>query len=74
VISHPAISIDAEGNVAIDVEALKQFAESDSEELDAVLARMILISYEAGFHAGVQQVTENDLRTQMLLLHTGGNA
>jgi len=73
-LDHPAISIDPEGNVEIDVDALKELAESDSKELDAVLARMILISYEAGFHAGIQQVKEETLRTQMLLFHTGGNA
>jgi hypothetical protein len=73
-LSHPAISIGADGEVAIDVEALITFAESDSEELDAVLARMILVSYKAGFQAGVDQVTEAAARTQMLMLHTGGNA
>jgi hypothetical protein len=73
-IDHPAITIGKEGVPEIDLDALKEFAESDSQELDAVLARLILIAYEAGFQVGIEEATRANMRAQMLLHCTGGNA
>ena len=73
-IDHPAITIGKDGVPQIDLDARKQFAESDSQELDAVLARMILIAYEFGFQMGIEEASQANMRAQMLLHCTGGNA
>jgi hypothetical protein len=53
---------------------LREFAESDSQELDAVLARLIVVAYEFGVQAGIEQASKANLQAQMLLHCTGGNA
>lgn len=73
-IDHPAITIGDDGEPHIDLDALREFADSDSQEIDAVLARMILIAYEFGFQMGIEEATKANLHAQMLLHCTGGNA
>ena len=73
-IDHPSIKIGADGDVHIDLDSLREFAESDSHELDAVLARLIVVAYEFGVQAGIEQASKANLQAQMLLHCTGGNA
>lgn len=73
-IDHPSISIGKDGEVQIDLDSLREFAESDSQELDAVLARLIVVAYEFGFQAGIAEASKANLQAQMLLHCTGGSA
>lgn len=71
---HPSIKIAANGDVHIDLDSLRQFAESDSQELDAVLARLMVVAYEFGVQAGIEEASKANLQAQMLLHCTGGTA
>jgi hypothetical protein len=73
-IIHPAITIGKDGEPEIDLDLLKESANSDSQDLDSALARMILIAYEAGFQMGIAEASQANMRAQMLLHCTGGNA
>ena len=73
-IDHPSIKVNEKGEVHIDLDSLRQFAESDSQELDAVLARLIVVAYEFGFQAGIQEASKANLQAQVLLHCTGGTA
>lgn len=73
-IDHPSISIGKDGEVQIDLDSLREFAESDSQELDAVLARLIVVAYEFGFQAGIAEASKANLQAQVLLHCTGGTA
>lgn len=73
-IDHPSIKVGKDGEVHIDLDSLREFAESDSQELDAVLARLMVVSYEFGFQAGIAEASKANLQAQMLLHCTGGTA
>lgn len=71
---HPAITIGDDGELQIDLALLKQSADSSDQDLDAVLARMMIIAYEIGLQVGVNEANEANIRAQVLLHCTGGNA
>lgn len=73
-IDHPSITVGKDGEVQIDLDSLREFAESDSQELDAVLARLIVVAYEFGFQAGIAEASKANLQAQVLLHCTGGTA
>jgi hypothetical protein len=73
-IDHPSITIGKDGEVQINLDSLREFAESESQELDAVLARLIIVAYEFGVQAGIAEASKANLQAQVLMHCTGGNA
>jgi hypothetical protein len=71
---HPAITIGDGGEPQIDLDLLRQSADSSDQDLDAALARMMIIAYEVGFQVGIEEANQANMRAQLLLHCTGGSA
>lgn len=76
-ILHEALTKNAEGNLEINMEVIRQLAKSfdDGDQADdCILAKFILSAFECGFDAGVQECEQNHQRAALLMMCTGGNA
>jgi hypothetical protein len=74
---HPAINEDSQGQPIIDMEMIKKMVdayEQGDRSMDMMLAKIILSAYVYGFRCGVEATNDAHMNTQMLLMHTAGNA
>lgn len=52
----------------------KRSGQSETKELAELWLFAFDAGYEEGFEAGVEEAKQQFMQTQLLLLHTGGNA
>ncbi len=76
-ILYQALSKDAEGNLEIDMQVLRQMAHAYDEgakDDECLLAKFIVSAFQCGFDAGIAEAEENHRRAAILLMCTGGTA
>lgn len=74
---HSVVSRSADGNLEIDMEAVRQMAqEFDDGTLtdECLLAKVILSAFHAGIEAGIERTEERHRQTALLLMSTAGSA
>ena len=76
-ILYQALSKDAEGNLEIDMQVLRQMAQAYDDGVkddECLLAKFILSAFQCGFDAGIAEAEENHRRMAVLMMCTGGTA
>ena len=76
-ILHQALSKNAEGNLEIDMNVIRQMAVAFDEGVqseECILAKFIVAAYEAGFDQGMKESEDRHIQTALLLTCTAGNA